>query len=288
MNLDVEKISTTAERDGIAIIRDFIPDDLLTRIRSRIDELNRAERESGKAFLESEGANQRVFNLVNKGEVFEEIVQHPFIMKAMARLLGGDCILSGFSSNTTGPGGEPMMLHSDSGYVPAPHPEQLLSANAIWMLDDFTLENGGTEYVPGSHRLRRNPDPARHYTCVPLIGPAGSVAILHGYTWHRTGANVSTNGQRRALFAYYVRPFLRVQENHLVSVREEVWHRASPTLRHLMGGDLYLNSIGFIDGPPAEMQRLAFSRRMLGEGMPGNRNDRSASDSVTESDVAAK
>src|SRR5215467_2858897 len=151
MHLDTEKVAATVERDGIALIRNFISPGLLERIRHRIDELNRSEREAGTAFLESEGANQRVFNLVNKGAVFEEIVQHSEVMKIMGRLLGGDCILSGFSSNTTGPGGEPMMLHSDSGYVPPPHPEYLLSANAIWILDDFTLENGGTEYVPGSH-----------------------------------------------------------------------------------------------------------------------------------------
>jgi ectoine hydroxylase-related dioxygenase (phytanoyl-CoA dioxygenase family) len=261
MTLDTERIAATVERDGVAVVRDFIAPDLLARIRNRLDELNRGEREAGAAFLESEGANQRVFNLVNKGEVFEEIVQHPAVMQIMAWLLGGDCILSGFSSNTTGPGGEPMMLHSDSGYVPPPHPEFLLSANAIWVLDDFTLENGGTEYVPGSHLLRTNPDPGRSYTCVPVIAPAGSIAILHGYTWHRTGANISLSSRRRALFAYYVRPFLRVQENHLVSVGPEVWRRASPTLRHLLGGDLYLNSIGFVNGPPAEMRKLAFPRR---------------------------
>jgi|SRR5581483_510319 len=264
MNVDVEAVAAAVERDGIAIMREIIAPDLLRRIRTRLDELNREERQAGTAFLESEGANQRVFNLVNKGEVFEEIVQLPPVLEIVRRLLGGDCILSGFSSNTTGPGGEPMMLHSDSGYVPPPHPQYLLSANAIWMLDDFTQENGGTEYVPGSHLLRTNPDPGREYTCVPVVAPAGSIAILHGYTWHRTGANTSLNSYRRALFAYYVRPFLRVQENHLVSVRPQVWRRASPTLRHLLGGDLYLNAIGFIDGPPPEMRKLAFPRRKQG------------------------
>jgi ectoine hydroxylase-related dioxygenase (phytanoyl-CoA dioxygenase family) len=264
MRFDANEIAARCERDGVAIIRNFIPPALLERIRARLDELNRAERAAGTAFLESEGANQRVFNLVNKGEVFEEIVQEPVVMAAMARLLGGDFILSGFSSNTTGPGGEPMLLHSDSGYVPAPYPDYLVSANAIWMIDDFTLENGGTEYVPGSHRQRSNPAPGKNYTCVPIVAPAGSLAILHGYTWHRTGANRSRNQRRRALFAYYVRPFLRVQENHLVSVRKEVWDRASPALRHLLGGDLYLNSIGFIDGPPSEMRKLAFPRRKQG------------------------
>jgi len=264
MALTTDEIVARVERDGVCVIENFMSDGLLARIRHCVDELNAGERRAGNAFLESEGVNQRVFNLVNKGEVFEEIVQHPEVMAVMNKLLGGDFILSGFSSNTTAPGGEEMALHSDSGYVPPPHPEYLLSANAVWLIDAFTDENGGTRYVPGSHKLRTNPEPGKNYDTIPIVGPAGSVAILHGYTWHKTGANVSRDGIRRALFGYYVRPFLRVQENHLVSVREEVWRRASPTLRHLLGGDLWLNSIGFIDGPPEAMRKMAFPRRAQG------------------------
>ncbi len=264
MRADIDEIVGRVEAEGVCVVPDFIPRVLLAKIRAEVDILNQAERESGNGFLESEGVNQRVFNLVNKGEVFEQIVQHEHVMAAMDKLLGGDFILSGFSSNTTGPGGEEMVLHSDSGFVPPPHPEYLLSANAVWMIDDFTEENGGTRYVPGSHKLRDNPQPNGEYPTVPIIGTAGSVAFLHGYTWHKTGANVSRDQKRRALFGYYVRPFLRVQENHIVSVREEVSHRASPRLRHLLGGDLWLNSIGFFDGPPAAMRKLAFPKRKSG------------------------
>jgi|SRR5579885_1839654 hypothetical protein len=149
MNVDVEAVAATVERDGIAIMREVMAPDLLCRIRVRLDELNREEREAGTAFLESEGANQRVFNLVNKGELFEEIVQFPPVVEVVRRLRG-------------------------------------------------------------------------------------------------------------------VRPFLRVQENRLVSVRPQVWERANPTLRHLLGGDLYLNAVGFIDGPPPRMRKLAFPRRKQG------------------------
>jgi ectoine hydroxylase-related dioxygenase (phytanoyl-CoA dioxygenase family) len=261
MRHDIDQIVAEVEEHGVCVVPDFIAPNLLRSVRGEVDRLNDLERRRGVAFLESEGANQRVFNLVNKGHVFEEIVQHPDVMPVMEKLLGGDFILSGFSSNTTGPGGEEMMLHSDSGYVPPPHPEYLLAANAVWMIDGFTEENGGTRYVPDSHKLRSNPDPRERYETVPIIGEAGSVAFLHGYTWHQTGNNVSRDSRRRALFAYYVRPFLRVQENHIVSVREEVWHRASPTLRHLLGGDLWLNSIGFFDGPPKAYREAAFPRR---------------------------
>ena len=188
MRTDIDAIVSKVEAEGVCVVPDFIPPELLTQIRASVDQFNATERESGAGFLESEGVNQRVFNLVNKGEVFEQIVQHEDVMAAMNKLLGGDFILSGFSSNTTGPGGEEMVLHSDSGYVPPPHPEYLLSANAVWMIDDFTEENGGTRYVPGSHKLRDNPRPDGEYPTVPILGKAGSVAFLHGYTWHKTGA----------------------------------------------------------------------------------------------------
>lgn len=173
MRNDIDQIVARVEAEGVCVVPDFISGDILERIRTRIDQLNESERRDGVAFLESEGVNQRVFNLVNKGEVFEEIVQHEDVMAAAGKLLGGDFILSGFSSNTAGPGGEEMVLHSDSGYVPPPHPEYLLACNAIWMLDDFTAENGGTQYVPGSHKLRTNPDPRGEYRTVPILGKAG-------------------------------------------------------------------------------------------------------------------
>src|SRR5258705_5710841 len=99
MRNDIEQIVGEVEKSGLCVVPNFIPADLLRRIRSHLDRLNDLERQRGVAFLESEGANQRVFNLVNKGEVFEEIVQHPDAMAVMAKLLGGDFTLSRCSSN---------------------------------------------------------------------------------------------------------------------------------------------------------------------------------------------
>src|SRR5579872_2053475 len=74
MRTDIDEIVSKVERDGVCVVEDFIATDLLGRIRTRVDELNQSERRDEVAFLESGGVNQRVFNLVNKGEIFEEIV----------------------------------------------------------------------------------------------------------------------------------------------------------------------------------------------------------------------
>ena len=73
MRTDIDTIVSRVEADGVCVVPDFIPRDLTAQIKSTVDALNLAERESGDGFLESEGANQRVFNLVNKGELFERI-----------------------------------------------------------------------------------------------------------------------------------------------------------------------------------------------------------------------
>jgi len=98
MRADIDEVVARVEAEGVCVVPDFIPRDLLTKIRAEVDTLNRVERASGNGFLESEGVNQRVFNLVNKGEVFEQIVQHEDVMGAMNKLLGGDFILSGMTS----------------------------------------------------------------------------------------------------------------------------------------------------------------------------------------------
>ena len=92
MRTDIDSIVREVEANGVCVVPDFIPRDLLAHIKEHVDRLNVAERESGRGFIESEGANQRVFNLVNKGEVFEQIVQHDDVMHVMNKLLGGDTV----------------------------------------------------------------------------------------------------------------------------------------------------------------------------------------------------
>ena len=44
------------------------------------------------------------------------------------------------------------MLHRDDDVYPLPRPHAEVVVNTMWALDDFTVENGATRVVPGSHR----------------------------------------------------------------------------------------------------------------------------------------
>lgn len=108
--------------------------------------------------------------------------------------------------------------------------------NAMWMLDDFTEDNGATIVVPGSHRSGRQPDPTTDLNAdwVSATGTAGTVVIFEGRVWHSTGVNHS-NCPRIGLTTNFCAPQFRQQENFLLGTSPEVLAEASDELLALIG-----------------------------------------------------
>ncbi len=73
---------------------------------------------------------------------------------------------------------------------------------ALWMIDEFTQENGATRVVPGTHLLtsvieREMAQPSStHPRERIMMGTAGSVLILNGHTWHSGRKNESATARR--------------------------------------------------------------------------------------------
>ena len=101
--------------------------------------------------------NQRVWNVLSRDPVFEDLVEHPLALDFVRAVLGWPALLGNLSANITGPGGGEMVLHADQIFVPEPWAAEPQGLNVAWCLDDFTEANGATRIVPGSHRLNRAP-----------------------------------------------------------------------------------------------------------------------------------
>jgi ectoine hydroxylase-related dioxygenase (phytanoyl-CoA dioxygenase family) len=183
--------------------------------------------------------------LINKGRVFRDLMLHPIIESVMGHLLGPDFLVSSFTANIAHPGGDPMALHTDQGYVGFWTPRPVV-ANIAWMLDDFTEENGGTRLVPASHlNQAATPrssvyvpsEPARPPTpddTIAAEGPAGSILCFDGRVWHGTGAN-RTDRPRHALLSYHCRPFIRQQENFALGLDPAIRAGERPALLDRLG-----------------------------------------------------
>jgi ectoine hydroxylase-related dioxygenase (phytanoyl-CoA dioxygenase family) len=250
---DREKARADLLEHGYCVVTGVLPESLRTEILADLQRLAVEEVAQGTDYVYDAGSNQRLWCLLRKGRLYEELAQHPLACELVEEILGGEFLLGNIAANITGPGGRPMFLHADQSYVPPPWPYAMV-ANAVFMITDFTEENGATRVVPGTHRLPEGPPvvfgtPTADARTVAVTGPAGSMMVFDGRLWHQTGANRSAGDRRYGVFSYYCRAYMRQQENWHRSLPREVFDRATPLLRRLLGMNNYL-TLGMVDGMP--------------------------------------
>ena len=190
---------------------------------------------------------RRVWNLLNKGQVFIDMVQHPLVMKVFAPILGRQFILGSYAANRLlpgAPGQEPHIdypywdLH-DIGEFPAGINAGFhMNCQSLISLHEFTAENGATAVVPGSQSRGAYPskeDFAREH--IQLACPPGSLLLFVGMTWHCSMPNNSA-GERTSVLGQYLPKFVKPMEALDQSVHLDVLNAATPELRQLLGVDL--------------------------------------------------
>jgi ectoine hydroxylase-related dioxygenase (phytanoyl-CoA dioxygenase family) len=101
--------------------------------------------------------------------------------------------------------------------------------------------------IPGSHRWGDDRIPAPDDpTVVPMVMSAGSVAVMFGTTWHRSGA--SRSAPRIGINAEYCEPYLRQIENMSLLMPPDKARAYGPRVQQLLGYDLHSGFIGYVDG----------------------------------------
>jgi len=233
------------DEEGYLVLEDLIDLDTLRSLRARIDELFAAEGDQAGSEFKQEPNARRLANLVNKGEIFLRAIENPRVLECVAHVLRAEFKLSSLNVRAAGPNSDcAQPLHADSGAVADERGYWV--SNSVWMLDDFTEQNGAIRLVPESHKWRQLPqnalaDPkAPHPGEVLLTGRAGTVAVMNAHMWHGATAN-RTSGQRRAMHAFYTRRDKPQQQYQKKLLSASVQAALSPSLRRLLALDDPLN-----------------------------------------------
>lgn len=220
------------DQDGYVILGPLLDAAELASIRVAADaqvELEGAD--SGREVSQTRGVARvsgTVLKPMNRDGLFDVLYLHPTLLAAVAHVLGDDFKVSSSNFHCPLPGYGHQMLHADWGWG-VNHPEVV---NVIWMLDEFTPDNGPTRVVPGSHRWGLHPAgsqengelvdlnegvPEQRY----LTGQSGCCVIYNAHLWH-SGTQNESNSLRRAQHLFYTRGDRPTQTDTVNVIDEDV------------------------------------------------------------------
>jgi ectoine hydroxylase-related dioxygenase (phytanoyl-CoA dioxygenase family) len=243
------EVADLLRRDGALIVRNVLDPDEVARINRETAPWIDATPQGRDDF--SGRLTRRTGALVARSEACRDVVMHPLVLGAAENFLGPYCDRIQLHLTQTiaiFPGESAQALHRDrlawGGHIPEPIEPQF---NTIWALTDFTVENGATHVIPGSHHwpADRNGEPDES---VRAEMPAGSVLFYSGTVVHGGGANRSTE-PRIGLNITYCLSWLRQEENQFLSCPPEVARTLPPELTNLLGYTMSNYALGYYSYP---------------------------------------
>lgn len=249
---DLESHVQRMNATGYSVIEDFLSPERLAAVREGL-----------KPFLKThEGRNnfegfktERVYTLVARGRVFEDIVEDPRVMAICDRYLQQPYLLTASQAICIYPGETPQPIHADDLFYRVPRPRPAISVSTVVAVDAFTALNGGTEIISGSHTwpdsqiagIYEGATPADadaptredlERQLKPAEIPAGACLVFLGTLLHRGGANRS-DAPRLAFSNQYCEPWARTQENFYLGVPVEQARAMSPRVQSMLGYSIW-------------------------------------------------
>lgn len=214
---ETDALLATLARDGYCVMQGVIPPAEVAAVRESVGHSVR----TNSSLPPPQGY---VTGFLRVDQSYATYLANPRLMAVIERLFGEFSRISVLTGAINAPGIKRGIMHADWPYnqnskarVRAPYPDVLMNLVTMWMLTDYTLENGGTIVIPGSHKRDHSPqrgtkvDPLAVYPGeVQLTGKAGDVGIFDARTWHAIAEN-RTQEERIGFIVRYAPWWLNLQ-----------------------------------------------------------------------------
>ncbi|KAK8014072.1 hypothetical protein PG990_007368 [Apiospora arundinis] len=251
---DLDQVKRDIKEFGYGFVKDALTPAEVAILKKAVEEQAAGETAAGVA--KNDGGpltpNQRIWVLTNKGDEFLDLLNHPLIDEMVPWMLGDYPNLHSYFANIARPGGVPMQLHTDQTAIQPPVRNVTFGMNIMWLLADFTEKNGGTRIYPGSHK--GNVAPADIFDIdgsIAAQAPAGTAMVFESRLWHATGPNTNDSGERPVISIFFMRSYIRLQEQNPLSLRSEVAPKLTDRHKRLMGY-CSTGAVGGLDGEVRE------------------------------------
>ncbi len=207
IDIYVEEIKTK----GFTTIENILSTKELEIYRTKIDTIYKIQEESfGKENLNSINEILMCRVPLKYDDYFINIATTPIVMEIIKKILGEFFILNLQNAIINTPNKK---HHQSSWHRDLPYQNFVISSpiaiNALFCIDDFSVQSGGTVLLPHSHKSQNFP--SDEYLAKNSITPdlkAGTVIIFDSMLFHKAGYNSSKN-IRRAVNHIYTIPIMK-------------------------------------------------------------------------------
>lgn len=178
-------------------------------------------------------------DLLNRDITFAKTLEDSRLDQVIEASLCKNWIMYAYTSSSLPPNGNNFgsRIHVDA---PRWIPNYPTNLGIMWALNDFTIENGATFALPGSHNSEKKPTPEvfeKNHT--RLTCKKGSMVVFNARLWHRAGEN-TTNNFRHALTMNVCRPYMKQRVDWVRFIPTEITDSLNNQARRIIGFDTRL------------------------------------------------
>lgn len=204
--------SESLKSKGYVILRNKINSEWLDVLSIAIDEAFIAHRETQLKNGNDIMTGGVALHVLLSNPIFIDFLDHlikiGFIKELQENYFNSKCILNSFSAldNLPNQPNFSAIVHRDLRFYSNNFP---IMINCLLMIDDFTIENGGTYLLPYSHLEERKPDDAEFFSkAIQATGKRGDLLIFDSNVWHSSAPN-TTQDHRKAVPITITKSFMK-------------------------------------------------------------------------------
>jgi len=240
------EVAAAIRADGFVIVDNLVPNELMDRVAEELEEHIDLTPTGNDDFIGR--MTRRTGSLIPRSPASRELITHPLVLDTTADMLSKATVYQLHLTQVISvlPGETDQPLHRDElawDFFPFPL-DYDVQCNTMWAMTDFTVENGATRLVPGSHLTEGKqtyPDEA----IVRAEMERGSVFFYSGKVYHGAAANDSDKVRQGINITYCV-GWVRQEENQYLSTPIEVARTLDDDLLKLMGYQMGGLAVGYV------------------------------------------
>jgi ectoine hydroxylase-related dioxygenase (phytanoyl-CoA dioxygenase family) len=204
--------STQLKEQGYAILRNRVSADWLDRLSKAIDRSfveHRNIQTINNNDIKTDGV---ALHVLLSDVTFMDFLKHlqttGFVQELQDSFFNSNCILNSFSAldNLPNQPNFSSIVHRDLRFYSGNFPVMI---NCLVMVDDFTVENGGTYLLAKSHLEEVKPSDEEFFkNADQAVGSRGDILIFNANVWHSSAPN-TTQDHRRAIPITISRSFMK-------------------------------------------------------------------------------